>query len=168
MNSIPVIIAAVAIGFCTVQIAQAGGDDAHKHHQHHHQMPSPQEGAVTAAKGATEVPPLRILFPESGAKVGTQLAIVFETPGEMARLTMSAPVVGTHLHIETDGISLMPGEKQLVPLGGNRYVFLFDLPVKAGERSLRVYWSDGMHQTIESSIQSVDVTVVDDSAASKK
>ncbi len=168
MNTIPAIIAAVTIVFCTVPIAHAGGDDAHKHHQHHHQMSASQEGGGPEAKGATEVPPLRILFPESGAKVGTQLAVVFETPGEMARLTMSAPVVGTHLHIETDGISLMPGEKQLVRLGGNRYVFLFDLPVKAGERSLRVYWSDGMHQTIESSIQSVDITVVDDSASSKE
>lgn len=140
--------------------ARAGGDAAHDHHQHHHHQGHGQHPADGAAgKGATEVPPLRILFPESGAKVGTQLAVVFETPGEMARLTMSAPVVGTHLHIETDGISLMPGENQLIRLGGNRYVFVFDLPVSAGERSLRVYWSDGMHRTIDSSMQTVNVIV---------
>lgn len=99
--------------------------------------------------------------------MGTQLAVVFETPGEMAKLTMSAPVVGTHLHIETDGISLMPGENQLIRLGGNRYVFVFDLPVEAGERSLRVYWSDGMHRTIESSMQTVKVLVEDVVTAKK-
>lgn len=80
---------------------------------------------------------------------------------------MSAPVVGTHLHIETDGISLMPGENQLIRLGGNRYVFVFDLPVEAGERSLRVYWSDGMHRTIESSMQTVKVLVEDVVTAKK-
>lgn len=146
--------------------ARVGGEDAHDHHAHH-QGHAQHSTNGAAGQGATEVPPLRILFPESGAKVGTQLAVVFETPGEMARLTMSAPVVGTHLHIETDGISLMPGEDQLIRLGGNRYVFVFDLPVKAGERSLRVYWSDGMHRTIESSMQTVKVLVEDVVTAKK-
>ena len=98
---------------------------------------------------------------------GTQLAVVFETPGKMERLTMSAPVVDTHLHIETDGISLMPGEDQLIRLGNHRYVFLFDLPVEPGERSLRVYWSDGMHRTIDASMQTVKV-VVEDADSGKK
>lgn len=146
--------------------ARAGGEDAHDHHAHH-QGHAQHSADGAAGKGATEVPPLRILFPESGAKVGTQLAVVFETPGEMARLTMSAPVVGTHLHIETDGISLMPGADQLIRLGGNRYVFVFDLPVKAGERNLRVYWSDGMHRTIDSSMQTVKVLVEDVVSARK-
>ncbi len=146
--------------------ARAESKDAHDHHAHHHGHAKAKiDGA--AEKSATEAPPLRILFPESGAKVGTQLAVVFETPGEMAKLTMSAPVVGTHLHIETDGISLMPGENQLIRLGGNRYVFVFDLPVEAGERSLRVYWSDGMHRTIESSMQTVKVLVEDVVTAKK-
>lgn len=147
--------------------ARAGGKDAHEDHAHHHHGHAQHAIDGAAGKGATEVPPLRILFPESGAKVGTQLAVVFETPGEMAKLTMSAPVVGTHLHIETDGISLMPGENQLIRLGGNRYVFVFDLPVEAGERSLRVYWSDGMHRTIESSMQTVKVLVEDVVTAKK-
>ena len=139
---------------------------AHDHHAHH-QGHAQHAANGAAGKGATEVPPLRILFPENGAKVGTQLAVVFETLGKMERLTMSAPVVGTHLHIETDGISLMPGEDQLIRLGNHRYVFLFDLPVEPGERSLRVYWSDGMHRTIDASMQTVKV-VVEDADSGKK
>lgn len=162
MKKIPLFCLSAILGSTSLG-AHAGGDKAHDHHAHH-QGHAQHSADGAAGKGATEVPPLRILFPESGAKVGTQLAVVFETPGEMARLTMSAPVVGTHLHIETDGISLMPGEDQLIRLGGNRYVFVFDLPVKAGERSLRVYWSDGMHRTIDSSMQTVKVTVVEDQA----
>ncbi len=157
----------VLIGSSLSVSARAEGEHAHDHHAHH-QGHAQHSADGAAGKGATEVPPLRILFPESGAKVGTQLAVVFETPGEMSRLTMSAPVVGTHLHIETDGISLMPGEDQLIRLGGNRYVFVFDLPVKAGERSLRVYWSDGMHRTIDSSMQTVKIFVEEEVRASNK
>lgn len=159
MNQFGVSAAAMVLGLwaCASAAASDQTSPAHAHHHaHDHAHHSKNSGSK---QGATEVPPLRILFPESGARVGEQLAVVFETPGEISRLTMSAPVVGTHLHIETDGISLMPSENQLIRLGGHRYVFVFDLPVKPGERSLRVYWSDGMHRTIESSMQTVKVTV---------
>jgi hypothetical protein len=136
--------------------------DTHDHHQHQHHGAPAAHGNNMKAGGATEVPPLRILYPQAGAVVGTQLAIVFETPGDMQRLTMSAAEVGTHLHIETDGISLMPVENQLIRLGSGRYVFVFDLPVKPGQRELRVYWSDGMHKTIDASMQVVKVTVEGD------
>jgi hypothetical protein len=132
----------------------AEGHDHHGHHAGH-----AGHGVAAKAGGATEVPPLRILYPQPGAKVGTQLAIVFETPGDMRRLTMSAAAIGTHLHIETDGISLMPVESQLIRLGEGHYVFVFDLPVQPGDRELRLYWSDGMHKTIDESVQSVKVTV---------
>jgi hypothetical protein len=134
-------------------LLHAAADEMHDHHAHHAQLPAGD--AVAAAA----VPPLRILFPESGAKVGTQLAVVFETPGDLGRMTMSAPVVGTHLHIETDGVSLMPTADQLIALGGGRYVFVFDLPVAPGQHTLRVYWSDGMHRTISASMQEVKLTV---------
>ncbi|MDM4771501.1 hypothetical protein [Solimonas sp. SE-A11] len=134
-------------------VLHAAAEGTHAHHAHHAQ---PSEGAAVAAD---EVPPLRIILPENGAKVGTQLAVVFETPGDLGRLTMSAPVIGTHLHIETEGVSLMPTADQLIALGGGRYLFVFDLPVAPGERRLRVYWSDGMHRTIDASMQTVKLTV---------
>ena len=137
-------------------VLHAAPDGTHDHHAHHARPAQPPAGAAVAA---AEVPPLRILLPESGAKVGTQLAVVFETPGDLGRLTMSAPVVGTHLHIETEGVSLMPTADQLIALGGGRYVFVFDLPIAPGERTLRVYWSDGMHRTIDASMQAVKLTV---------
>ena len=61
----------------------------------------------------------------------------------------------------------MPSPEQLVRLGGNRYLFEFDLPVQAGPRVLRAYWADANHQTIEASVQKVSVTVVPESAASQ-
>lgn len=142
---------------CVAASPTFAGGQADPHAGHHHHQGHGQQAAAGQPAGATEVPALRILFPEAGAKVGTSLAVVFETPGDLSRLTMSAAAVGTHLHIEADGISLMPVENQLIRLGGNRYVFVFDLPVEPGERTIRVYWSDGMHRTIDASMQSVKV-----------
>lgn len=144
------LLAALSAGLPLVPQAAEGTHDHHAHHS------KPSAGAAAAADAA---PPLRILLPGNGAKVGTQLAVVFETPGDLGRLTMSAPVVGTHLHIETEGVSLMPTADQLIALGGGRYLFVFDLPVAPGERTLRVYWSDGMHRTIDASMQTVKLTV---------
>lgn len=129
----------------------AAAEDPHAHH-HQHQP-------AAAAPPTAEVPGLSILLPENGAVVGPQLAIVFETPGDIAALTMDAPVVGVHLHIDSSDVSMMPTSKQLIRLGGNRYLFLFDLPAKPGEQTLKVSWGDAQHRTIESSVQRVTVRV---------
>lgn len=128
-------------------------------HAHHHHQTTP-----TAAAPA-DVPPLTILLPKNGATVGQQLAVVFETPGEIAKLTMDAPVVGLHLHIDSNEVSMMPMSRQLIRLGHNRYLFLFDLPAKPGEQTVKVYWSDAMHRTIESTVRSVTVRVEADGSA---
>jgi len=127
---------------------------AHEHSHVHHSKPRQGLGAA-----ATEVPALRILLPAEGSRIGTQMALVFETPGDLRRLTMSAPVVGTHLHIEAEGISLMPVNDQLIRLGGDQYLFVFDLPAKPGPQTLKVFWADGSHKVIESTIQKVNVVV---------
>lgn len=141
--------------FSAPPLIAGGVADPHAGHGHH--AGHAHHPAAARPQGATEVPALRILFPENGARVGTTLAVVFETPGDLARLTMSAAAVGTHLHVEADEVSLMPVENQLIRLGGHRYLFLFDMPVQPGERTIRVYWSDAAHRTIESSVQSVKV-----------
>ena len=126
-------------------------------HEHHHH---PASGAPAAnATARMEIPPLRILMPEPGDVVGKQLALVFETPGNLKELTMSAPVIGVHLHIQCDDVALMPTIQQLIHLGKDRYLFLFDLPATPGVKTLRVYWSDAQHRTLESTIQTVRVKV---------
>lgn len=125
---------------------------------HEHDSGSLMKSEASQDVAATEVPPLRIVMPNEGDKVGTQLALVFKTPGDLSRLTMSAPVIGTHLHIAIDDVTLMPSNDQLISLGGDRYLFVFDLPVKAGKHVLTVFWADGHHQTVKSSIRRVNVT----------
>lgn len=136
--------------------ATAGAQSGHEHHRHAH----PTSGTpVARAAAPAAIPSLKILMPEAGDIVGSQLALVFETPANLSGMTMSAPVVGVHLHIQYDDTALMPTLQQLIRLGKDRYLYLFDLPVAPGSKTLRVYWSDAQHKTIESTMQSVSVTV---------
>jgi hypothetical protein len=108
------------------------------------------------------LPPLKILMPSNGALVGSAMAIIFQTRADLTKMTMSAPVGGVHLHIECDGVTLMPMYDQLIRLGNHRYIFLFDLPAKPGPKVVRVYWSDAQHRPLETSVQKIHVTVVGD------
>lgn len=125
----------------------------HEHHGHHH------VGAATDAPIAVDAPPLEILMPQDGDTVGSQVGVIFNTPGDLDEMTMSAAKIGVHLHVDLEGLSLMPTRQQLIDLGGNRYLFLFDLPARPGRNTIKVYWSDALHRTIESTVRSVTVTV---------
>lgn len=132
--------------------AQSGND-----HMHHHQHSGAD--AMTTASGAPErLPPLKILMPEDGATVSTHLAVVFQTPADLSKMTMSESVQGAHLHIDAPDVSIMPSQEQLIRLGNNRYLFLFDLPAKPGSNTLRLYWSDSQHRTIAETVQQITVT----------
>jgi len=113
-----------------------------------------------ASEAPAQLPPLKILMPDNGATVGTHLAVVFQTPADLSKMTMGAAVPGVHLHIDAEEVSLMPTQEQLIRLGGDRYVFLFDLPAKPGKNTLRIYWSDAQHRTMAETVQQITVTVL--------
>lgn len=125
----------------------------HQHDEHQH-----AEVAADAPTAAA-APPLEILMPQDGDSVGSQVGVIIKTPADLDEMTMSAAKIGVHLHVDLEGLSLMPTRQQLIEFGGNRYLFLFDLPAKAGKNTIKVYWSDAQHQTLESTVQSVTVTV---------
>jgi len=115
-----------------------------------------------ASEAPAQLPPLKILMPENGATVGSHLAVVFQTPADLSKMTIGAPVPGMHLHIEAQDVSMMPSQEQLVRLGEDRYLFLFDLPAKPGKNTLRIYWADAQHRTIADTVQQITVTVARD------
>jgi hypothetical protein len=125
-------------------------------HMHHSGKEMPKAGAPVHAQ------PLKILMPANGATVGTRLAIVFQTSADLSKMTMGAPTPGTHLHIEAQDVSMMPTQEQLIRLGEDRYLFVFDVPAKPGKNTLRVFWADAQHHTIADSVQQVAVTVAGD------
>ena len=135
-------------------VAAAEHADPHQGHEHHgHAM------AAGDAQPLTDLPFLRILLPKDGATVDPQLAVIFETPGDLDRMTMGAGKPGVHLHIDAKGLSMMPTAQQLIRLGEQQYLFLFDLPAETGEQTLSVYWSDAQHRTLTDSVQRVRVNV---------
>ena len=134
-------------------VAQPSQDQTHPQHASGERIPS---------AGEAQLPPLKILMPENGATVGTQLALVFQTPADLSKMMMDTAASGTHLHIDALDVSVMPSRQQLVRLGEDRYLFLFDLPAKPGKNTLRIYWSDGQHETMASTVQQITVTVAPD------
>lgn len=98
-------------------------------------------------------------MPGEGDVIGSQVALVIQTPADLDALTMSAREIGVHLHVGIQDLSLMPTREQLIDLGRNRYLFLFDLPAKPGQNRLEVNWADAQHRVIPSSVRSVSVTV---------
>jgi len=139
--------------------AAAQSDQEHGRHHHHGGDMMPKAGEAPA-----QLPPLKILMPDNGATVGTHLAVVFQTPADLSKMTMGTAVPGVHLHIDAQDVSLMPSQEQLIRLGGDRYVFLFDLPAKPGKNTVRIYWSDAQHRTIADTVQQITVTVARDAA----
>ncbi len=139
-------------GLAAPAVAQSNKEHIHREHVGGHMVQG-------VAEAHTQLPPLKILLPDDGATVGPQLAVVFQTAADLGKLTMDAAAPGTHLHIEAQDISVMPSREQLVRLGEDRYLFLFDLPSKPGKSVLRIYWSDAQHETIANTVQQITVTV---------
>ena len=155
---------AAAVAACAVAATLlAPAAFAHSGHEHMHMDHMDQGPAAAPA----EVPPLKILMPGNGDTVGSRLAVVFETPADIGKMTMGHHMMGTHLHVEAGDTALMPSQEQLVRLGANRYLFLFDLPAQAGTKVLRISWAGANHKTIEASVQKVTVTVVPEGVASE-
>jgi hypothetical protein len=165
---------AAAVAACTLAATLLAPAAFAQGHDHMHMdmgtssgmvMKHKQSQAVAPVVAPIEVPPLKILMPGNGDIVGSRLAIVFETPADIGKMTMGHHMMGTHLHVEADDTALMPSQEQLVRLGANKYLFLFDLPAQVGTKVLRVSWAGADHKTIQSSVQKVTVTVAADGAS---
>lgn len=120
---------------------------------------------VAAAMGAMALPPLRIVHPRNGAVVGNPVAVVFETPADLAKMTMRpgtdahGPMAAMpHLHVELDRRQDMPMLKHLVRVGPQRYRYVLGT-VPPGRHVLRVYWADARHHRIMGTVRAVTFTV---------
>lgn len=141
------LLATLAAPVGSVAVAQSG-------HEHMHEHSSMEMGEAPGP-----LPPLKILMPADEAVVGTHLAVIFQTSADLGKMTMNGSAPGVHLHVDAQDVSVMPSSEQLVRLGGDKYLFLFDLPAKPGRNTMSVYWSDAQHRTIADTVQRVTVNV---------
>jgi len=146
-------LAVATVSVAAGVLALAGPAHADEHGMHGH---------AAASAAAAELPPLRIVSPHAGETVGRVVSVDFETTADLSKLTMGASALGAHLHLELDGAVTMPAYSDLKPVGNGRYRYTFDLPAEPGPRTVKIYWADARHGTIEPSVQSVRVTVSGD------
>lgn len=160
MRSLSVLAAfVVAFGPALAGTAAPAPDDAvHGHGSHAMTTMDP-------ATATTELPPLRIVAPAAGARVGPNIVLEFETAADLEKMTMGSTSLGVHLHLDIDGTALMPAMADLKQVGKNRYRYVFDLPAAPGPHVLGVYWSDASHRALEPTRNSVTVTVLPKPAA---
>lgn len=98
------------------------------------------------ASGAA--PALALVSPAAGEVVAQPVAVVFRAPGDLRPGPMGWTDGERHLHLAVDGTELMAGPGDVVRLPDGRYRWtLPSLP--AGERTLRLSWSDARHRPLE-------------------
>ncbi len=144
---------AVVILPALVMAPLAYSADDHANHAHKHAVPAP------ASASAVKVPSLSITFPADNDVLDSRMAVAIETDADLATNTMSSGKTGTHLHIDIGDYSVMPTREQLSSLGGRKYVYVFDMPMKSGTYQLCVSWAGADHRTIASSVRCRSVKV---------
>jgi methionine-rich copper-binding protein CopC len=120
------------------------------------------QGAFRFTVGSSQVeplPPLAIVTPKIGATVKSPVIVVFETPADLAMMTVGehGMVMGPHLHVELDGRVTMPTFQQVTRLSPTRYQVTVG-PAKAGPHTIRVYWASKEHKAV-SPVQVVTANV---------
>lgn len=95
--------------------------------------------------GTEDPPPLDLISPADGATVEGPLEVVFRTSGQMEPLPGGWGVGDHHVHLELDGVELMPADADIERLDGGQY--RWSLPgTGPGPHALRLLWSGPDHR----------------------
>lgn len=101
--------------------------------------------AVAALRPGPPGPPrLRLL---GLAIQDTARAVVFAVDRPLRPTAMGWSTGPWHVHLAINGSILMPGPRDLVPLGQGRYRWPLP-PLPPGRHWVRLLWSDSLHRTV--------------------
>ncbi len=106
------------------------------------------------------LPALQLVSPLNGATVSSPVAVVFETPADLSKMTAGEPgmtMKGTHLHVDLDRRVTMPTLRQIVKVGAVRYRVRLG-QATPGRHTIRLYWGDRQHRPM-GHVQIVSITV---------
>ena len=93
-------------------------------------------------------PSVALLTPAAGAVVEGPLALEFTIQQELQRQPAGWGVGGYHLHLQLDGLELMPGAADVQAIRSGTYRWTVGL-LEPGPHRLQLYWSDARHQRVE-------------------
>ena len=102
-----------------------------------------EEGAPLAGP-----PSVALLAPAAGAVLDGPLALEFTIQQELQRQPAGWGVGGYHLHLQLDGLELMPGAADVQPIGSGTYRWTVGA-LETGPHRLQLYWSDARHVRVE-------------------
>lgn len=106
------------------------------------------EGDTGAVAGVDAAPTLQIVSPSEGDSIRGPLTVVFRVPGEMEMQPGGWGIGDRHLHLELDGVELMPAAADIERLGEGEYRWTVGMPT-TGSHTLRLLWSGLDHRPIE-------------------
>jgi hypothetical protein len=89
-------------------------------------------------------PALRLIAPVDGATLDGELAVVFRSASELRQMPGGWGAESLHLHLELDGVQLMPSTADIQRLAPGEYRWVLPRPAP-GEHTLRLFWSDADH-----------------------
>lgn len=107
----------------------------------------PGDGQASAV--ASDLPQLSLVEPVNGATVAGPLRLVFSSGGErLMWMPTGWGVGGHHVHVEVNGVEVMPGPSDISPQSGDRYSWVVaNAPL--GELTVRLIWSDSRHRPVD-------------------
>jgi hypothetical protein len=106
-------------------------------------------GAISRAGAPSSgpLPELTLHSPVDGALVNAPLTLRFEGGAALAQMRGGWGAGEYHLHAEIDGREVMPGPRDIRPVGGGLHEWTFGR-IESGEYTLRLYWSDTAHRPV--------------------
>lgn len=104
------------------------------------------EGAA-ARSGSPEPPRIQQIAPEEGALIDGPVEVVFRVREEMERLPGGWGIGDHHLHLEMDGVELMPAAEDIERVGEGEYRWIVGA-AEPGPHALRLLWSGPDHRPL--------------------
>lgn len=105
-------------------------------------------GMADGEQPLTGPPLLALLEPTPGSEVDGPLALVFDVQAELEPQPSGWGVGGFHLHLQLDGLELMPGPADMTPVRSGGYRWLVG-ELEPGVHRLQLFWSDAQHRAVE-------------------
>ena len=101
-----------------------------------------------AARPLAAPPAIEMLEPAPGSVLTEPLAVDFRVDGDLVQQPSGWGVAGLHVHLQLDGLELMPSAADIeqLPSGGYRWSVG---RLEAGPHRLRLFWSDAQHRPVE-------------------